>query len=96
MNYNPDLGRGLIGDSRPGAFGPRALKRPRAKRAWSGIADQAPALGLDCIYITSYKMYACLSGNFFFVVFGVEVLEKKVVSVMQLSRLWDGYCQSHV
>ena len=55
MNYNPDLGRGLIGDSRPGAFGPRALKRPRAKRAWSGIADQAPALGLDCIFPT----YAC-------------------------------------
>ena len=36
MNYNPDLGRGIVGDSRPGTFG------PRAKRTWSGIADNAP------------------------------------------------------
>ena len=34
--YNPDLGRGIIGDSRPGAFG------SRAKCAWSGITDNAP------------------------------------------------------
>ena len=49
-NYNPDLGRGMISHSRPCAYGPRALKRPRAKPAWSGMADHAPAFGLDCIY----------------------------------------------
>ena len=49
-NYNPDLGRGMIGHSRPVAYGPRALKRPRAIRDWSGMADHAPALGLDCIF----------------------------------------------
>ena len=52
-NYNPDLGGGggggMIGHSRPVAYGPRALKRPRAIRDWSGMADHAPALGLDCI-----------------------------------------------
>ena len=49
-NYNPDLGRGIIGHSRPVAYGPRALERPRAIRDWSGMADHAPALGLGCIY----------------------------------------------
>ena len=55
-NYNPDLGRGMIGHSRPVAYGPRALKRPRAKRDWSGIADHAPALGLDCIYVSLFAL----------------------------------------
>ena len=31
-NYNPDLGRGMIGHSRPVTYGTRALKRPRAIR----------------------------------------------------------------
>ena len=49
-NYNPDLGRGMIGHSRPVAYGPQELKRPRAIRDRSGMADHAPALGLDCVY----------------------------------------------
>ena len=34
-------GRGMIGHSRPIAYGPRALERPRAIRDWSGMADHA-------------------------------------------------------
>ena len=36
--YNPDLGRGIIDNSRPGAFGP------------AGIADNAPAVPI--VYFT--------------------------------------------
>ena len=40
--YNPDLGRGLIGDSRPGAFGPRAL--------YSSHMNFKPFMFLSVIY----------------------------------------------
>ena len=59
-NYNPDLGRGMIGQTRPVAYGPRALKRPRAIRDWSGMANYAPALGLDCIYIRCVSKHSRL------------------------------------
>ena len=66
-NYNPDLGRGMIGHSRPVAYGPRALKRPLAIRDWSGMADHAPALGLDCIFpITSTQRQPSLVGQHVF------------------------------
>ena len=47
----------MIGHSRPVAYGPRALKRPRALRDWSGMADHAPALGLDCICLARPSRY---------------------------------------
>ena len=61
-NYNPDLGRGMIGHSRPVAYGPRALKRPRAMRDWSRMADHAPALGLDCIFSRVFLSF-CFSDS---------------------------------
>ena len=55
-NYNPDLGQGMIGHSRPVGYGPRALKRPWAIHDWSGMADHAPALGLDCIFLMALSV----------------------------------------
>ena len=47
-NYNLDLGRGMIGHSRPAVYGPRVLKRPRAIRGlvWNGQSCPCPRSGL--------------------------------------------------